>query len=104
MNVPHRVGEVGVVFRGSFVDQDGAVIDLSAATTMEIRLKGPSGQQRQLAAAFPAGDDGTQGRIEASTISTTLNQPGLWSWQGHASGPGYDWFSDDQTFQVESNL
>jgi len=104
MNTPHRVGEVGVVFRATLKDQDGVLVDISAATTLELRFYGPQGQRRQVGAAFPAGEDGSQARLEGVTIAGTINEAGIWRWQAHAAGPGFDWFSDDASFVAEANF
>lgn len=101
---PHRIGEVGVALRATFVDQDGTVIDLSSATSKEIRLESPKGVSKQLAGQWPAGEDGTQGNVEGVTVLATIDEIGTWKWQGHATGPSFDIYTEIATFKAESNL
>jgi hypothetical protein len=102
--IPHRLGEVGVVFRVTFVDQNGNAVSLAGATLLELRFESPRGVAKQLAAAIPAGGSLVNGIIEAATTAGFLDEIGSWKFQGHAVGSGWDFSTEIASFNVESNL
>lgn len=102
--LPHRVGEVGVVFRVSFVDQDGAPVSLTGAATLELRFQSPKGVAKQLTAVAVSGTTLAEGQIEAATTVGFLDEVGWWKLQGHAAGSGWDFSTEISAFKTESNL
>lgn len=100
----HRVGEIGVVFRATLVDQDGALVNIAGATLLEIVLRSPAGVRAVLAADYPAGDTGAEGRLQAVTDGTEISAEGIWQWQTHAVGASFDVWSQIATFVAEANL
>lgn len=101
MSAPHRVGESGVPFRVQFIDADtNQPIDVSAATTREILLRGPTGPT--LVRAAVAGP--TPSQIEYVVQSADLSQAGQWRLQGRVAGQGFNYPSDIGFFDVAHNL
>lgn len=84
------------------VDQDGTVIDISGATTMDIILADPSGNIETFAAShITTGDDGKLGYI---IESDKLDEAGLWRAQAKVTITNYDYYSPVKTFFVKSRL
>lgn len=97
-------GDVGTVFRATLKD-GSTVVDHSAATTRQIRFRKPDGDRVVKSASLPAGDDGSQGRLEYETTPGDLDQAGYWEWQARIIfADDTQWSSDVKTFQVHENL
>ncbi len=94
---------VGQIIRliARFVE-DESPKDVSAATTIEIRLEKPDGTVLTKTAGFVS--DGTDGKIFYDTLSTDLDVDGGWAIQGYAVGPTYIWPSEIKGFHVFPNL
>lgn len=88
-----HVGDIGTCIELIIYDQNGAVKDISTASTKQIKFKRPSGSTFTKDAAFS--DDGTDGRIYYTMTDGDLNLAGLWScraylvlgeaWSGHST-------------------
>lgn len=61
------------------VDQDGAPVDLSAASALQLWLLAPDGTQRPIPAALVT--NGLDGLLQAITDADTLPQAGTWGIQ-----------------------
>lgn len=100
-----HVGETGIVFEGLVVDKtnNDAVVDISAATDMRLRLTNPSGTSVDKTASFTT--DGSDG-LTRYTISSsaTFNTAGPWRRQWFVSGSGFDFIGPVISFQVRGNL
>lgn len=75
-----QVGDLGIQLIVQVLDQDGAVIDIGAATTMKIKLLKPDGAAVDKTALLYS--DGRDGKMVYTTISGDLNQAGLYQLQG----------------------
>jgi len=96
-----HVGDIGTVLRVTVKDGDDAV-DVSTATTKTIILEDPSGNNSDKAATFTT--DGTDGKIQYTTVSGDLDERGNWSIQAKVVMPSGTWYSDIYTFEVHGNL
>lgn len=86
-------------------DQDSAAINVSSATTKEIRVKPPGGAVEALTASFDGvlgTGDGTDGKIYAD-YATAL-RPGTYSYEAHVVLPSGEWYTEAGTFEVSANL
>jgi hypothetical protein len=72
-------GDFGFIIRVLFLDQDGSVLDLSAATTKSVTLIAPSGAAKGRTAAFTT--DGTDGLLQYETVATDIDEAGGWRFQ-----------------------
>ena len=57
-----------------------SVRDISGGTTLEILAKPPSGTAKTLTAALTT--DGTDGKLDFTTVSGTIDESGIWEIQG----------------------
>lgn len=103
MSVPDiRVGNIGTIFRFTVQDQDGTAVDLSSATTLEIRFKKPDRSVITRTAVFTT--DGTNGQIQYTTVSGDLDIDGSWKRQAHVIIPAGDFWSSVVDFKVKRSL
>ena len=58
------------------ITEDGAVVDISTATTLELVLKRPGGTEVTKTASFYT--DGTDGKIKYQTLAGDIDAVGLW--------------------------
>jgi hypothetical protein len=94
-----RENDVGVVLRLT-VKEQGAAVDLSASTIVEILLRPPLGAARRKTATFTT--DGSDGQIEYQTVAGDLNVVGAWSVQARTQFPtGLDVTSAGVALTVE---
>jgi hypothetical protein len=97
-----RVGDTGTVFRLTVRDQDGVIVDLSAATSKTLAFGRPDGTSFSRTAAFLT--DGTDGIIQYTTSGSDLDQVGPWLVEGHVSLPSGSWGTTQGQFLVSSRL
>lgn len=97
-----QVGDVGTDLEVAFTKQDGAVLDISSQTTLEIKLKKPNGAAVTKTATFVT--DGTNGLAKYTTIANDLDLDGRWSIQGYVVLPSGEWHTKKGTFDVEENI
>lgn len=76
-----RKNDVGVVIELTIKDQDNAVIDLSSASTLQIKLTKPKGTVLTKTASLST--DGTDGKMRYATVSDDLNEVGVWEAQAY---------------------
>jgi len=95
-----HVGDIGTILRVTITDT--AAVDVSGATTKTIFLLKPSGTKLSKAAIFTT--DGTDGKIQYTTVSGDLDEPVWWKIQAYVKLPGGEWYSDWQSFEVHDNL
>jgi hypothetical protein len=97
-----HLGDIGTVFILTIMD-GAAVVDISAATTMEIIMTDPSSGKTTHTAQKTT--DGTDGKMEyATTAANVLDEIGTWQWQGRVVLPTGDWKTNILTFAVLDNL
>ncbi len=96
-----HVGDIGTKLILE-VTEDGAVFDISAATTMKIRLKDPNDVVVEEDAVFAT--DGTDGLMQYVTVADDLDVAGVWEIQGYLVTPSGTWTSSKKQFQVKEVL
>jgi hypothetical protein len=103
MSTDIRVDDVGKVFRLTLIDDDiGTPLNLSSAYLLEIHLKPPNRDTLRRTAKLT--NDGTDGKIEYTTVQGDLYIDGTWKLQGYVRGGGYVNRTEIFTFDVGENL
>jgi hypothetical protein len=97
-----RVGDIGTVFRLTIVDEVEDPVNISAATTTDIRFQKPDETSVDQTASFTT--DGTDGLIEYVVAADDLDMSGKWRIQAHIITPAGEWRSEIETFWVQENL
>lgn len=97
-----QLDAIGVAIEKTITNQDGAVVDVSSATTKNIVLKKPSGSLLTKAASLVT--DGTDGKIQYVTISGDLDETGRWEVQADIDVSSYDGRDTISAFRVRKNL
>ena len=99
-------GEIRLNDRTTFeleILDDGVVVDVSTATTLEIIFLKPSGTVVIKTATHS--DDGVDGKIKYKAEEEFLDEIGLWKHQGYVElSEGDDYHSDIHSFKVHRNL
>ncbi len=101
-NADIRVGDTGTVFRLTIVDDVEDIVNISSATTMEVRFRKPDGTSIDRDGVFET--DGSDGVMQYVTTPTDLDVPGKWHIQAHIVTPLGEWRSEIETFWVKENL
>ena len=96
-----HLNDIGTSFERTIKD-GSTVVDVSGATTKEIKLKGPGQTTKTKTAGFKT--DGTDGIITYITVADDLDVKGLWEIQAHVVLSTGDWNSDIGTFEVHENI
>lgn len=96
-----HIGDIGTILRVTVKDGDTAV-NISSATSKIIILEDPDGNNSEKTAIFTT--DGTDGKIQYTTIAGDLDERGNWSIQAKIVMPSGTWYSDVSVFQVHENL
>ena len=96
-----QVGNVGSILRFTVVDQDAAVVNVSAAT-LTLYFRSP--QNKVLTKSGALTGSGTDGIIQYTTIAGDLDTPGNWLAQAKVVISGSTWFSNIVPVQVQANL
>jgi len=100
MNEIH-VDDIGTVF--TITIKDGAdAVDISTATTKNIVFKQPDKTLVTQSGSFVT--DGTDGKIQYTTVSGDLADAGNWSLQAEIVITSGEWSSDIYGFEVHKNL
>lgn len=99
-----RQGDIGTELVVEIVDEDGTVIDVSAATTKTIKLKKPGADGTVSEKTAVLDTDGTDGKIVYVTIADDLDTAGRWKIQGYVVLGSNKWHSQEAEFLVKSNL
>ena len=101
-STPSHIGDVGTVVEFTAKDENGATINISAATTLEIIFRKPSQAVVTRTAVFTT--DGTDGLFRYVTVAGDFDEAGKWVRQGHVVVPGvFDLRSKTVEFRVEFN-
>lgn len=81
-------GDIGTVFRARILDENDSVVDISSATTLEMRFRKPGGAVDVQTASLDT--DGTDGYLRYVTIAGDIDkgEEGAWRCQGHVQFPG----------------
>jgi len=97
--------DTGTLFLITINDCVGGVstpMDLATASSMSIVLKSPSGISSTKTATLNS--DGTDGKIEYTTVDGDLNEVGTWRMQAIVNFPTTSFRSNIKTFRVYENL
>lgn len=97
-----HLGDVGTVIELTVIDQDGAVVDISAASVLQIIFGKPD--RSAVAKTAVLTNTGTDGKMHYVTVAEDLDQVGLWRAQGKVTNGSGSWKSDEVTFSVARNL
>jgi len=91
-------GDTGTVIIVTVTKNDVA-LDISDADVMKILLGNPDNVTETIhIAGFTT--DGSDGKIEFTTLAGTLNAAGLWRIQGYIETPDGEWTTDEGEFVV----
>ena len=101
MSIEMHVADTGTVFVATIMDGDD-VVNVSAATTKNLLFRSPTGTVSTKAASFTT--DGSDGKIQYTSLVTDFIVVGEWTVQASIVMPTGSWKSDIATFQVLSNL
>jgi hypothetical protein len=96
-----HVNDIGNTFTITLKDGT-AVVDISTATTKSIIFGKPDGTTLTKTAGFVT--DGSDGKINYSSVSGDLNIPGIWSIQAHVVLSSGNWKTDIAHFDVHDNI
>lgn len=95
-------GDIGTVLEVT-LKNGASIVDISGATTKEIKLKKPiTGTVLTKPGIFTT--DGTDGKIRYITISGDLDEIGVWQVQAHVVLSTGDWHSDIKNMSVFDNV
>ena len=100
-----HVGDVGTVFEVTVLDgafTTPTALDISNATERKIFLRRPSDTVISRDAAETT--DGTDGKMEITSISGDIDAEGRWSIQGKIVIPEGTFYTDIAHFVVEASL
>ena len=96
-----RIGDTNTILRVELL-HDGAAVDVSSATVLQVILEKPSSALITKDAAFYT--DGTDGLFFAATDATDIDEEGTWSIQAYVEMPTWIGHSGIAKFKVKSNL
>lgn len=97
-----QVGDIGTSIVLTIIDQDGAVVNVSASSARNINFKKPNGAAMTKSASFFT--DGTDGKIAYTTIAGDLDQAGIWDMQAKVVLPSGTWYSEVKKVTVGAQL
>ena len=102
MSTPH-LNDYGTIFQITLQDQDGAAVDVSAATTKQIIFEKPDGVVEAKTASWVT--DGTDGKIKYAAVADDLDVVGAWKIQGRVTdGSTWEYRSERGNFTVAEIL
>jgi len=90
------------ILRATIKDQDGVVVDVSAASVLQIKLKKPGAVSVTRTATLTGA--GTDGQIQYQVIASELDTPGEWERQARVVLAAKPYSSDISRFPVRENL
>jgi hypothetical protein len=90
---------IGVIFTVTLRDADTKrPKDISLATVKELVFTTPGGESKTRTASFTT--DGTNGKIQYTSIAGDLDATGEWGLKGYIDSPSFTGFSDEKKFAV----
>lgn len=96
-----HVNDIGTTLQLTFKD-DGAIVDISAASAITIMLKGPDDVTLSKTGILVG--DGTDGKAKYVTVAGDLSSSGTWKLQGKLVFSVTTYYSDVHSFMVHKNL
>jgi hypothetical protein len=97
-----HVGDTNTRIISTIVDEGGDAVNLATATTLQYKLRKPSGTVVTLTCELTT--DGTDGMMEFTTTDSTLNESGFYRLQAYIGMSSGAWHSDKVSFRVWPNL
>ena len=101
-----HLNDIGTVFRITVYDTDSSgtasVLNISAATTLQIIFRKPNGTSLTKTAAFTT--DGADGQMQYTTVDGELDTAGTWNIQSYIVSSDGSWRTDVGSFKVYENL
>ena len=99
-----QAGTFGIPIVITLKDCEGMVVFISGSSSLTIRLESPDGTGASYPAAFPSGDDGTQGRVAYTLASGNIpdDPASVGTWQAQAVIDGVP--SSIESFEVKANI
>jgi hypothetical protein len=94
-------GDIGTKLLVTVTD-DGVVVDISVATTLQIFIKKPDGTLLSRTGVLET--DGTDGQMYYITVSGDTDVAGSYKIQGRVVLPGGSYYTSTGTFKVHCNL
>lgn len=95
------IGDIGTIFRATVKD-NGVARDISSATLRQLIFQKPDETTVTKTATLTT--DGTDGKMQYTTILNDLDQAGRWVVQGYIETPAGKWHTDFYRFTVYKNL
>ncbi len=96
-----HLNDVGTQFVVT-VQEDGNVVDISGATTKQMKFKKPDGSIETRTASFQT--DGVDGVLTYTTQAGDMNVIGLWELQCYIVVGPQSWHTSTTMFRVSDNL
>jgi len=96
-----HVGDIGTTLIGTVLD-DGAVVDISSASSMQMIIKRPD--QTTMTKTASNYTDGTDGKMKYVTVTDDIDQVGNWKIQGKVVIGSATYYSSVSTFKVHCNI
>lgn len=96
-----HVGDIGTELIITVKD-DGVVVDISAATLLQIIIKKPNGISYTKTGTLYT--DGTDGKMKYVSVDGDFSAPGNYKIQGKVTLTGGTYYSSISDFQVYCNL
>ena len=96
-----HVGDIGTALIGTVKD-DGAVVDISSASSMQMIIKRPD--QTTMTKTASNYTDGTDGKMKYVTVDGDIDQTGNWKIQGKVVIGSATYYSSISSFKVYSNI
>lgn len=97
-----HVDDIGTIIEVTVKDEDDTVINLATATVKQFIFRKPDHVEVVKAAALVT--DGTDGKLQYTTIADDVDLAGDWQIQVYIENPSGKWHSDAQVFSVRENL
>lgn len=94
--------DAGTIIEFTLTDVNGDPVNISDMTTKQILLKKPSGTVLTETAAFVT--DGSDGKIQYTTVAGKIDEAGEWKLQAKVSKTGAQFYSDQQSLTVADIL
>lgn len=96
-------GAIGLPFRATIRDENGAAIDVSMASQIEFAFRPPNSMASiRRPATFVT--DGSDGKIQYATVDGDLSRAGTWYVQAFVTEGSEYWPTATHRFTVEKNL
>ena len=92
-----KVGDIGTVFKITLTDSNG-IVDISVASTMNINFR--KGNSNTISRTAVHTTDGTDGKLQYTTIAGDLDVSGDWKMEAFIVLPSGSWTSNCIDFKV----